>query len=279
MNEPRRSILCPGCRRLISRDERTCPYCGMTRPGSDWKTLAMSLMGSRQDNALKFIIGANIAFFIFSIVIGARSTSFSMHPFSFLSPGNKSLILLGATGVFPIDSLHRWWTIISANYLHGGLLHLVFNMLAFSQLGQLVAREYGVARMLSIYTAGGAFGFFVSYLAGVTLTIGASAAVCALIGAMLYYGKSRGGLYGDLLYKRIGGWAVGIFLFGLLVPGINNWGHGGGLAAGIALGYMLGYEEKRQESSFHRIMGGISSLVTIAVLLWAAGSAIYYLGI
>jgi rhomboid protease GluP len=251
----------------------------MTKPGSGWKSIAISWMSSGQDSALKIVIAANVAFFLFSLLIGARSMSFSMHPFSFLSPGNKALILLGATGVFPIDSLHRWWTVISANYLHGGLLHLVFNMLALSQIGHLVAREYGVARMLSIYTLGGASGFFVSYLAGVNLTIGASAAVCSLIGAMLYYGKSRGGLYGDLLYKRIGGWAAGIFFFGLLVPGINNWGHGGGIAAGIALGYLLGYAEKRPESSLDKTVGALCSLATGAVLLLAAGSAIYYMGV
>lgn len=279
MNEPRRSILCPNCRRLISSDEKACPYCGVKNPGSGLKGLALSWMSGGDDSALKIIIAVNVAFFLFSILIGARTTSFSMHPFSFLSPGNKSLILLGATGVFPIDSLHRWWTLLSANYLHGGLLHLVFNMLALSQLGRLAAREYGVARMLSIYTLGGVFGFFISYLAGVTLTIGASAAVCSLIGAMLYYGKSRGGLYGDLLYKRIGGWAVGIFIFGLLVPGINNWGHGGGLGAGIALGYLLSYTEKRPESSFHRAVGAACALATAAVLLWAAGSSVYYMGV
>jgi rhomboid protease GluP len=234
-------------------------------------------MNAWKQGAIKLIIGANIVLFVISILIGIKGTSFSIQPFSFLAPGNKVLILLGATGVFPIDSLHRWWTLVSANYLHGGLLHLVFNMLAFSQLGTLATREYGTSRMFVIYTAGGAAGFLISYVAGVSLTIGASAAICSLIGSMLYYGRSRGGVYGDLVYRRIGGWAVGIFLFGLLVPGINNWGHGGGLAAGIGLGYVLGYEEKRRESHLHRTLGGICAVLTMAVLFWASGSTIYYL--
>lgn len=226
------------------------------------------------DGGVRLIIGVNIAFFILSVLLAGAS--FSFHPFSFLAPGNKALILLGATGVFPIEALHRWWSLISANYLHGGILHLVFNMLAVSQLAPLAAREYGIARMFSIYTIGGAFGFLISYAAGITLTIGASASICALIGAMLYYGKSRGGLYGDLLYRRIGGWALGIFLFGLLVPGINNWGHGGGFAAGLALAYLLGYEERRRSSWGDMILGGLCALITALVLLWAAGTAAYY---
>jgi len=44
-----------------------------------------------------------------------------------------------------------------------------------------------------------------------------------LIGALLYYGKSRGGIFGQSLFKQLSGWVIGIGLFGLLVPGINNW--------------------------------------------------------
>jgi rhomboid protease GluP len=140
---------------------------------------------------------------------------------------------------------HRWWTLISANYLHGGIVHILFNMIAFYQLATLVNREYGAYRMIVIYTASGIAGFFVSYLAGVGFTIGASAAVCGLMGASLYYGKSRGGVYGRIIYKQIVGWAVGLFLFGLIVPGINNWAHGGGICAGAALGFLLGFQERR----------------------------------
>jgi rhomboid protease GluP len=104
----------------------------------------------------------------------------------------------------------------------------------------LVIREYGTHRMIVIYTLSGVGGFLVSYLAGVGFTIGASAAVCGLIGAALYYGKSRGGIYGQAVYRQVGGWALGIVLFGLLVPGINNWAHGGGMAAGILMGLLSG---------------------------------------
>ena len=97
-----------------------------------------------------------------------------------------------------------------------------------------------------------------------------------MIGATLYYGKSRGGTYGQAIYKQIGGWAVAIFLFGLLVPGINNWGHGGGMCAGVGLAFLLGYREKRRESLFHKILAGGCVLLTIVILVWAVASSIYY---
>jgi rhomboid protease GluP len=199
-----------------------------------------------------------------------------MNPFSLLSPSNRSLLLLGATGTVPIDRLHRWWTLISANYLHVGLLHILFNMIALRQIAPLVIREFGPHRMVILYFLTGTIGFLVSYLAGVELTIGASAAVCGLIGASLYYGKSRGGTYGQTIYRQIGAWALGIFIFGLLVPSINNWGHGGGMVAGAMLGFVLGYEEKRRERLFHRILAGFCVLATILTLLWAIGSGVYF---
>lgn len=266
------SLLCPGCRRLISRDEEKCPYCGLASPASWWKGSLLATALTDPDQLLKTIIGINIVMFAVSLLLNRSHPGMSMNPFAMLSPDNNSLLLLGATGTLPIGGMHRWWSLLSANYLHGSLLHILFNMLALRQIGPLVIREYGVHRMLAIYTLGGVFGYIVSYLAGIRITIGASAAVCALIGALLYYGKSRGGAYGQTLYSQVGGWAAGIFLFGFLFPGINNWGHGGGMAAGIFLGFFLGYVEKKRETHAHRLLGGACALATFAVLSWALAS-------
>ena len=199
-----------------------------------------------------------------------------MNPLTFLSPDNQSLLLLGASGTLPIDQLGRWWSLLSANYLHGGLMHLFFNMMAVGQIAPLILRFYGQNRAIIIYTWGGIIGFYISYLAGVPFTIGASAALCALLGAAIYYGKSRGGIYGQAVYRQIGGWAIAILAFGLIVPGINNWGHGGGFVAGAGLGWALGYIENRTEKPFYGFLAIGSILLTGIVLAWAVGSSVYY---
>jgi len=272
----RRSLLCPNCRRLISGDDSVCPYCGLKNPTSPWQRLVGRGL-SDGDQLLKILIGVNVAMYILSLLLSARSTNLSFNPFFFLSPDNRSLLLLGASGYIPIDRLHRWWSLISANYLHGSILHIFFNMIALRQLGPLVLQEYGNYRMFIIYTLSGVFGFFVSYLAGVTFTIGASAAVCGLIGAALYFGKSRGGIYGQTVYRQIGGWAIGIFLFGFLVPAINNWAHGGGMLAGALLGFLLGYQEKSREKQGHKIGALCCVAITGLVLFWAIFSSLYLL--
>ena len=268
MTFQRRSILCPKCRALISGDEPRCPHCGFRRPGSWWNRFLVKSF-READQIVKGIIYVNIGMYGIALLLNPASVSFSLNPFSLLSLSNRSLLLLGATGSIPIDQFHRWWTLISANYLHGSILHLLFNLLAFKQLAPLIVREFGYYRMMSIYTLGGTTGFFVSYLVGIPFTIGASAAVCSLIGAAIYYSKSRGGIYGQVLYRQLGAWAIGILIFGLIVPGINNWGHGGGFLAGILAAYLLGYAESMKETRFHRFLGMTCIIVTAAVLSWA----------
>ncbi len=269
------SQLCPECRRLISRDEPVCPYCGLRSPGSPWKNIGLSGSLRDPDLFLKRLIGVNIAFYLLAILLNPKSTGLHFHPFDFLSPDNRSLLLLGATGTLPISGLHRWWSLLAANYLHGSLLHLIFNMLALRQLGPLLIQEYGLSRMFIIYTLGGIGGFLLSWLAGVRFTIGASAAVCALIGAAFYYGKSRGGFYGEQIARQIGGWALGIFVFGFLVPGINNWAHGGGMAVGALCGLLLGYQEQGRERLGHKSLATLCAAATALVLLWAATTALF----
>jgi len=281
---PNNSLLCPGCRKLISRDEPACPYCGMTRPGSRLKANWWTQGLQSPEHLIKAILYANVGFYILALVLDPRGFRLSMNPMEFLSPSSNALFILGATGRYPIDQIWPgmtgipglgWLTLLTANYLHGSLLHIVFNMLVLRQIGLLAIREFGTHRMLIIYTLSGAGGFWVSYIAGVPFTIGASAAVCGLIGAVLYFGKSRGGVYGNLVYRQIGGWALGLLIIGFL-PGINNWGHGGGFLFGLLLAYLLGYQEKRPERFGHKAAAGISALVTLIVLSGSALFGVYY---
>jgi rhomboid protease GluP len=275
--QQKNSLLCPGCRKLISRSEDKCPYCGLRKPGSWLKANRFAALFADPDELLRMIIYVNIGMFVFSILLNPARTGLNFNPLAFLAPGDQSLLILGATGTVPILQLHHWWSLVAANYLHGGLLHIFFNMVALRQLGPLAAREFGVYRMFAVYTIGGVLGFFISFLAGVHFTIGASASLCSLIGALLFYGKNRGGAYGQAIYSQIGGWALMIFVFGLLVPGINNWGHGGGMVAGAVLAYLLGYRERKRETLGHRLLGLACGLVTVSVLAWAGLNGFLYL--
>ena len=274
--QKRQSLLCPNCKKLISTSERRCPHCGTAHPAAWWKNNIWTRGFNDPYVLIKWIIGVNIGIYVISLLLNPSGFGLTLNPLTFLSPSGPILELLGATGRVPIEAYQRYWTLISANYLHGGILHIFFNMAAFRQLGLLVAREYGVYRMFVIYILGGVIGFFVSYLASVSWTIGASASVCSLAGALLYYGKSRGGVYGRTLYRQIGIWVVLLFIFGILLPVINNWAHGGGIAAGIGLGFVLGYQERKKENIFHKLLAGGLAVLTLLILGWAILSGIFY---
>lgn len=277
-NHDRRSILCPNCRRLVSVDEAKCPYCGMARPASLSWTRSLGGLFSDPERTVRVIIIANAVMFILSLLLQPSRVGLSMNPFGLLSPDHRTLVLLGETGAIPVGQLGRWWTLITANYLHGGILHILFNMMALRQIAPFIFHEYGFPRMAAIYTLGGVLGFYISVLAGIPFTLGASAAVCSLIGAALYYGKSRGGAYGEAVYRQLGGWVLGIFAFGFLMPGINNWGHGGGLVGGIILGFLLGYRERNPETIVHVVLGWLCVVGTAAALVWGtlSGLLLYF---
>ena len=272
---PQRPILCPHCRRLIGSEDAACHWCGAPRSGAGNFLAAFIARYFAGDPSLFWLIAVNVAYFVVSLCFSTKLT-FSGNPLTFFSPDQGSLFLLGGSGSVPVFEYGRFWTLLAANYLHGGLLHIFFNMLALRQIGPLVISEFGASRTFIIYTLGGVFGYLVSCLAGVGFTIGASAAVCSLIGALYYFGKSRGGRYGTAVTREVTGWLVSLALFGLLVPEINNWAHGGGVVGGIVLAKLVGYRERSAERRWHRAAALLLVVVTAGVLAWAClGTYLY----
>jgi rhomboid protease GluP len=218
-------------------------------------------------NVLKAIIGVNIVMYLVSLALSGKGVNLSLNPFSALSPSTKALVFLGASGTFPIATFGNWWSVITANWLHGSLLHIIFNMLAIRTLAPLIMQEFGILRMFSIYTLSGAAGFLLSVFGNVSLTIGASAGICGLIGAAMYFGKSAGGPWGALVYKQTSGWVMMLILIGFLMPNINNWGHAGGFLSGIALAWIFKYLNQRRENPLDYILAISLGALTLWLLM------------
>jgi rhomboid protease GluP len=139
----------------------------------------------------------------------------------------------------------QWWRLVTAGFLHGGILHIGMNSWVLFDLGAQVEEVYGAARMWVIYFVGTVCGFYLSALGGNTLSVGASAGLMGLIGAMIAFGvHNRAGIGGQIrtMYIR---WAVYILVLGLL-PGMrtDNYAHIGGLAGGFAVAYLAGMSRR-----------------------------------
>src|SRR5207245_5381678 len=93
-----------------------------------------------------------------------------------------------------IFSRHELFRVVIAMFLHGGLIHIGFNMMALMQFGPALEELYGSARYLFFYVVTGMFGFLVSAALG-NYSLGASGALLGLVGLMLAVTTKRGGAY------------------------------------------------------------------------------------
>lgn len=217
------------------------------------------------ENRISFV--DQITLVCFSLYVLALALDFSNllsieSLFSFLSPKSGSLLKLGMGGAVPLSYGH-WWTLITATYLHGGVLHILFNMLWLRQIGPLVVELFGASRFFIIYTFAGLSGALVSALAGTPFFVGASGAIFGLFGALIYYGWHRGGTFGSTIFRQMLIWAAIGLVFGFMQPRVDNWGHIGGFIGGVAAAVVLGYQERiRQSLGIH-----IGAFVTILVVV------------
>ena len=217
---------------------------------------------------VRFLVTANIVLFVTSLFIAPRFVNYDLNPMVFLSPGTGVLFKLGASGTLPVFAEDRWWTLITANYLHGSLLHLLFNVFALRAVGKINIEIYAPGRLFLIYFLGGIFSMAVSSLAGIPLTLGASGAICALIGSMSYdqWRASKGDLKRRI--ASIGIWVALIVFTGLALPNVNNWAHAAGFVGGFLLGFLLWPKTAERESKSIRVAAIGSMLITIGVLIY-----------
>jgi rhomboid protease GluP len=190
--------------------------------------------------------------------------------FGILAPGGGALDLLGMTGAYALAQ-GRWWTLLTAVYLHGGLLHLLFNLIWIHQLAPAVEETFGGARLVLLFTAGGVAGYALSGVAGVGFSVGASGAVFGLLGAMVCYGRTRGGWFGMAVFRQYGQWALLLLVLGFLMPGVNNLAHLGGFAGGYVAALALGHGERAAERGIHAVLAGAALALTgvaFALALW-----------
>ena len=249
------------------RDD-VCSYCGRRNPGM-W---GFSGILRRLGNDLGFVqlvILACSAIYVATLLVRPEDVRMT-GIMSFLAPGTLSLILFGASGSVPVFGYGRWWTLLSAGWLHGGLLHIGFNMMWVRQLGPAVADAFGPARMVIIYTISGVSGFSLStlfgafplfFFRGAGFTVGASAPILGLLGALVLYGRRRGSRE---MTRQAGMYAGILILFGFAIPGVDNFAHLGGFIGGYLTAKWLDpFEPERTDHMIAALLCLAASFLSI----------------
>lgn len=254
-----------------------CPMCAGTVPigrarGSriarrptGWRDLEAG-----QTPVTRALVFVNVVVFLLTLVAGG----------SISSGGGDLTIDYGLVGYgrirtgFLIDHIGvaegEWWRIVTSAFLHGGIIHLAFNMFLLWMIGHQLERNYGPGRYLGLVLGSltaGSLG--VMLLDPLALTVGASGAVFGLMGATVALQVRRG----------ISPWSTGIgslllvnLLFTFARPNISIGGHLGGLLGGLALGWAV--DEADRRGSGRAVGSAVPVVFTMgcaAVTIWAAG--------
>lgn len=150
----------------------------------------------------------------------------------------RALIFLGAK-VNELISSGEYYRLITAMFLHGGVMHLLLNMYALNALGPFVEKVYGSAKYVIIYFVAGIVSSIFSYMFSEGISIGASGAIFGLFGAVLIFSLKMKDRVGKGMLKNIVS-VIGINIFiGISIPNIDNLAHLGGLVGGILISLMF----------------------------------------
>jgi rhomboid protease GluP len=231
------SVVCPSCGSLVGVRDEKCYSCGRANPGL-WGFGPMVRQLGADFSFAPLVIATCATLWVVMVLMSGSNVQMG-GILSALTPSRSVSFLFGASGAIPVFGLGRWWTVLSAGWLHAGLLHILMNMYWVHMMGPAITELFGPARTVIIYTVGGVFGFALSsfagaylpaipFLGGAGITVGASAPVFGLIGALYHYGR----LGSSIAKQQAVSFMLQAVLFGLLIQGIDNYAHLGGFAGG-----------------------------------------------
>ncbi len=231
----------------------------------------------------RFIFRANNSMVTYALIF-VTATAFILQMVTKSLLGNDLLFLYGGK-INEYILAGQYWRLITPIFLHGNITHLLFNMYALYVIGKELERYYGHMEYTILYFLSGIGGTLFSYFLTPNPALGASGAIFGLIAAdaiMMYKNKEILGPGAKSMLRR----SVMIILINLFIglsPGIDNWGHIGGLITGMVFAWFAGpivsIEKKFDEILIHlksslaqsiRI-GVFTVLVFIGLILFKSG--------
>ena len=265
--------MCPNCRALLSTADRVCPYCefqvaaprpAIARRGAEVAEVLGGFIP--QDRFATFIIlTINVALYLACTLMNPEGTALG-------DVNTRVLLLFGAKRGDLVQEHGQWFRLLTAGFLHGGLLHLLMNSWALLDVGAFVERTFGVWRFLAIYFASTIGGFLLSsYMSYYTPSVGSSAGIFGLIGSLIALGLIDRSAMGAEIKQQAIRWAMYGLLMGLLPFNMDNAAHIGGLATGLAVTYLAGFPSlfMNWRERMWQVLGSLCLILTgVSFLRW-----------
>jgi membrane associated rhomboid family serine protease len=242
--------MCPNCRAFVTTSDRVCPYCQVhLGPRAIDKRNPGEILGG-------LIPQARFTTVMILLINAGLFLAQYLSPHSGLTEAGESVPAVLMQG--------QWWRLITAGFLHGGLFHILMNSWVLFDLGAEVELLYGTSRMIVFYFVSTVTGFSASsHIGGGHFSVGSSAGIFGLIGAMLAFGftdRTSLGLQVKSLYTR---WVI----YGLVLsflPGVDFWAHVGGFSGGFIAGWLASTPRARLmwKEPLIKALAGVSIAVT-----------------
>jgi len=259
--------MCPNCRALVERNASVCPFCGeklrspraRSSSASAGRILGVIPIPSTATSA---VAAVTIVLYGISWYMTATSASGQLNPASALGGiSGEVLQRLGAKS-FAILYYGQWWRLVTAIFLHGGLLHIGLNLWCLFDLGPEVESLFSTAKFVVFYLVAGVAGFLLSlWWSPFGMSVGASGSILGLIGILIGASFHHGYL-GKAYRGQLWRWVIYIAIFGLFFP-VDNAAHFGGLASGVLLGYVVpeGEAETRASQNLWNVLAVLSVVI------------------
>lgn len=266
--------MCPSCGSLVGVRDDKCYTCGRSNPGLWGFGPALRQLGA-DFGFVPMIIGASAVLYTLMLLVSGGELRPTAGGMSFLVPSSRAMLIFGASGYYPVVAEGWWWTLLTASWLHGSFLHILFNMMWVRDLAPALIELIGAPRTVIIYIVSGVCGFLLSSLmpllpihvplfGGAALTLGASASVLGLLGALLHYGRRSGS---SLIHGTALNYVVILFVMGLIMPGVDNTAHLGGFLGGYATSAL--FNPLTREKGDHLIIALILLGATFVAIVYA----------
>lgn len=267
--------MCPNCRAFITIHDKICPYC-------DMKLGERAVDRRNPGNILAGMIPS--AQFVTITILTLNAGLYLLTVLASMKRGNEgalmgldivTLSLFGATRPDAILAGGQWWRLLTAGFLHGGLMHILFNSWALIDIGAHTEEVYGQRRMVAIYLLSTIGGFLASCFWTRSVSVGASAGLFGLIGAMIAVGMIHKTMEASMIKAFYMRWAIYGLLIGLLpFFRIDNAAHVGGLVTGFLSGWIAGtprlVEDWREKFWYlvAAVMVGLTGLSFYKMIVW-----------
>lgn len=233
-------VMCQACRGLIESSVKICPLCGRDSvPAAPARTLEK---GGSPHFVSRLFLSINIALFVLVSLVEVTAGGGAN---SFLDGATQDIMLDFGALYGPAFLDGQWWRIITPNFLHFGVVHLLFNSLALYQIGPMVEDTYGAQKFILVYLATGVASMAASVSFGM-YTVGASGSIYGLLGFLTVYGYRLGGTFGRAFMRQMLIWASVGIVIGFVMK-FNNVAHIAGFLAGAALAWIISANEPRTE--------------------------------